>query len=387
MAGPDLSVFERNRGFSDYQRANDEFMQRKALQQAQIAESNAQIKKAAMPDYDEIGKGAFIKAATQGVESLTPVEKAALLQADSKQQTYAFNPVTGAIEPRPSMLDRAGIQLGNILQPVQNNTVATPITPPNIPSQSSNNIGQTSVMTKPQQDSALISLYGNEPAQPVILSSPPNAPFFNTSQSPKSGQKLAETNIDSGRKRVDELIASASSANAAKQAASTMAALLPDMGYTGTGAGVTSGLDKALTGVGLPNVIAGKPSARETFESQGVEAWVRAVEPLKGALTQQEGARFDKAVSNLTTTPEGIKARARLTEALANRAQEKSNFYEQYFAQNGTLTGADKIWSDWSEKNPAITDELLGVAPQRITATNANGQKIELINGQWVAVQ
>ena len=41
MVQPDLSVFQNMRGFSDYQRANEEFMLKKQLQAAQIAEAQA----------------------------------------------------------------------------------------------------------------------------------------------------------------------------------------------------------------------------------------------------------------------------------------------------------------------------------------------------------
>lgn len=50
MANPDLSVFGRNKGFMDYQRANDEFQARKALQQAQIMQAQAMAQKAMMPE-------------------------------------------------------------------------------------------------------------------------------------------------------------------------------------------------------------------------------------------------------------------------------------------------------------------------------------------------
>lgn len=340
------TMVEQPKGFNNYMRAEEEFQTKKALalQDALLKKQQLDIMRQKQNEFDidKVGQQAFIKA-SQGIE-LNPTEASALQYLDAKSPTAAFNPITGVMEQKPSLLQRAG--LGNAFNPQPART------------------GQPATQFTPQQNAQLLDVF-EPPAEPVVLNGYPNVPAFNTNQSPRSEQKLAEANIESGRKRVDEMIATASSAGAAKQAANTMTALLPDLGYTGTGANITAGIDKALTGIGLPNVVPGKPSARETFESQGVDAWVKAVEPLKGALTEREGARFDKAVSNLTTTPEGIKARARLTEALANRAREKSIFYEQYLSQNGTLTGADRIWSDWSEQNPVVTNELLGVqAPQ-----------------------
>ncbi len=173
---PDTSVFSKLQGFADYQRANQEFEQKKALQQAQIGLAQAQAQKALVPDYDEIGKGAFIQAATQGVDSLTPVQKAALLAADAKAQTFGFNPATGAMEQKPSMLDRAGIQLGDIRQPVQNSTIPALAALPTQPMVAPRPSAQPT-MTKPEQDAGILDVYGDTPAQKVVLST--DAPEYN----------------------------------------------------------------------------------------------------------------------------------------------------------------------------------------------------------------
>jgi hypothetical protein len=47
---PDISVFGKNQGYSDYQRANEEFARKKALADAQIQLAGAQAQKAAMPE-------------------------------------------------------------------------------------------------------------------------------------------------------------------------------------------------------------------------------------------------------------------------------------------------------------------------------------------------
>ena len=159
---PDTSVFSKLQGFADYQRANQEFEQKKALQQAQIGLAQAQAQKALVPDYDEIGKAAFIKAATQGADSLSPVEKASLLRLDAKEQTIVYNPATGAREQKPSLLERAGINLGNIAQP--QTPMAQPIRQP----------AAQSTMTKPEQNAAILDVYGDSPAQPVTLSTDGN---------------------------------------------------------------------------------------------------------------------------------------------------------------------------------------------------------------------
>jgi hypothetical protein len=102
---PDISVFSKNQGFDAYQRANEAFQMQKALQAAQI-------QKLAQPDIDELGKQAFLKASTGA--QLSPQETAALSYLDSKTQNVGFNPVTGALEAKPSLLQRAGV---NVAQP------------------------------------------------------------------------------------------------------------------------------------------------------------------------------------------------------------------------------------------------------------------------------
>lgn len=67
-------------------------------------------------DADKLGEAAFLKAA-QGMP-LSSQEEAALKYIDAKQQTATINPVTGATETKPSLLNRAGISLsGMMLQP------------------------------------------------------------------------------------------------------------------------------------------------------------------------------------------------------------------------------------------------------------------------------
>jgi len=110
---PDLGVFERNKSFNDYQRANEEFAQRKMLQQAQIAQANAAVEKANQFDIGKVGEQAFIKA-SQGLP-LEPIEASALQYLDAKSPTAVFNPVTGVMEQKPSLLQRAGIKGGQAM--------------------------------------------------------------------------------------------------------------------------------------------------------------------------------------------------------------------------------------------------------------------------------
>lgn len=115
---PDLGVFTRYKGFNDFQ----EEQQKNSLAQAL---AQAQIMKAMQPDADKLGEQAFLKAA-QGQE-LTPQETAALKYLDAKSPTSAFNPVTGNMEVKPGLLDRAGLNTGG--QPARTFTPPAPSTP------------------------------------------------------------------------------------------------------------------------------------------------------------------------------------------------------------------------------------------------------------------
>lgn len=103
----DSSIFSNQKTFADYQRAQEEFDLRKAESARQQQLVDAQLNKTKEIDIDKLGEMAFIKA-SQGVE-LTPTETAALNYIDSKQQTMMFNPVTGNMEQKPSLLQRAGV--------------------------------------------------------------------------------------------------------------------------------------------------------------------------------------------------------------------------------------------------------------------------------------
>lgn len=105
--------YNNSNRFLDYQKAEEEFQLKKQLANAQLAASQAELQKASQIDADKLGEQAFLKA-SQGLP-LTPQEGAALKYIDAKSPTAAFNPVTGVMEQKPSLLQRAGI--GGAFQP------------------------------------------------------------------------------------------------------------------------------------------------------------------------------------------------------------------------------------------------------------------------------
>lgn len=314
------SLFNGIKQIADYDREAQEFELRKKMAQAEL-------KKSAYLDADKIGEQAFLKAAMG--QQLTPQELAAAQFIDAKSGGMSFNPVTGEIFQKPRISDKIGLPG---MQPAQ--------TAPKMPA-------------------------------PGFMPSAPAA--SRPSMVPKSQMKFDEANIEAGRKRMDELIASRDSAATQASTDRRIVELLPSVGYTGMGGSIVGALDKGLTGLNMPNVIIGDPAAREALAGQSVSQWVNAVTPLKGALTEREGARFDQAVSGLTTTPEGIKLRAEISQALSGRAAEKTAFYQDWYQQNGTLEGADQIWQLYADQSPAITDDMLARAKPSGQATPAAG--------------
>lgn len=99
----DVSVFNKTQSISDYQRQKEALMMKNQLMRAQLA----QAMQPPEVDVNKLGEKAFLKA-SQGMQ-LSPDEMAALKYIDAKQPTSAFNPVTGAMETKPSLLDRAGL--------------------------------------------------------------------------------------------------------------------------------------------------------------------------------------------------------------------------------------------------------------------------------------
>lgn len=104
---PDLSVYDRLRSFSDYQRANEEFQMKKQLAASQMMQADAAVKRASLPDVDKIGEIAFMKAAMG--QELTPQEQAAARYVDAKSGGIMFNPVTGSMMQKPRISERIAI--------------------------------------------------------------------------------------------------------------------------------------------------------------------------------------------------------------------------------------------------------------------------------------
>lgn len=333
----DYKLLNNVASLSDFQRAQEEFDLKKQLAQAQV---ESEKKKLTQIDVDKLGEQAFMKAAMG--QGLTPEEQAAAMFIDAKSGGTSFNPVTGEIIQKQRISDKIGLP-GVAPQPPSNAPYSGPV--------------NNDFSSIPPMNPELLNGSGGYPAMGSIPIPPRGGA---DSMTPKAKQALTETNIKADRARLDEIITGANSAGAAKSSAARMSELQGRLGYTGTGAGALADADKVLSVFGGGGLIKGDPAAREAFSKEGVESWVKAVEPLKGALTEKEGFRFDKAIPSLSMTPEGIKMMNDLTLALGQRAQDKSQFYQEYFNQNGNLAGADSLWQDYADQNPVIPESFGG---------------------------
>lgn len=96
----DLSVYGKVSTLADQLRLQGEQEFNRRLVQSQIAK-NEQL------DVDKLGEVAFMKAA-QGI-ALTPQEHAAARYVDAKSGGIMFNPASGAIEQKPRISDKIGL--------------------------------------------------------------------------------------------------------------------------------------------------------------------------------------------------------------------------------------------------------------------------------------
>ena len=96
----DLSVYDKLRTVSDYQKENAESAMKRQLLQAEVS-------KAKMLDVDKLGEIAFMKDAMG--QQLTPQEIAAAQFVDAKSGGIMINPVTGVFQQKPRISDKMGL--------------------------------------------------------------------------------------------------------------------------------------------------------------------------------------------------------------------------------------------------------------------------------------
>ncbi len=343
---PDLTAFSRLKTKRDFDIEAENLDIQRALKEAEI-------RKAQMLDIDAMGEQAFFKAA-QGLP-LTAAEQAAAQFVDAKSGGTSFNPVTGELVQKPRISDKIG--LGGIAQP-------------NYQAQSgySEELPPRGTFASPDEfkDIQAIdesALYG---AMPKTAAQMPNSPLMPQSRylNPKTAMEKSRQELEAGMKEVTALRDAANTSSKAASTAGRIKSLSERSGYTGFGGGAVGMADKALTGLGMPNVISGDVAAREALAKESVDAWVSSVEPLKGALSNTEGNRFDAVTPGLSMTKEGIALMEKMGAAMAKRANQKAAYFSEYYNRTGTTTGAAEAWDKWASQNPVITDSLISGGKQ-----------------------
>lgn len=348
MVSPDLSVFDRLKTKRDFDREAEDRDFQRVLR-------DAEIRKAQMVDVEGMGEQAFFKAA-QGLQ-LTPAEEAAARFVDAKSGGVSFNPVTGELLQKPRISEKIGLggmqspQMGGMSPPAMGDLPDMQLPPVGTFATADDiaKMGNVDDYVPPLNEGALID--GSMPPLP-------SATYLN----PKEALEKRQLELKAGQEAITGLRDKASTASNAASTASRIKMLADKSGYTGLGAPVVGFADKVLTGLGAPNLIAGETGAREALAKESVDAWVSSVEPLKGALSNTEGNRFDAVVPSLNMTKQGIGVMQKMTEAMSNRAKQKASFYDSYFQRTGSISGADTAWDNWASQNPVITDELINSA-------------------------
>lgn len=145
----DLSVFDRLKSKSDFDREAEKYALEKLAKQAEI-------KKASMLDVDKLGEVAFMKAAMG--QPLTPQEEGAAKFLDAKSGGLVWDPVTGSPMQKPRISD--SIALGGAQSTVDNAAIGG--APVRLDVSQANNMGSFGIPAISETD--LMGAIGNAPA-------------------------------------------------------------------------------------------------------------------------------------------------------------------------------------------------------------------------------
>lgn len=124
--------------------------------------------------------------------------------------------------------------------------------------------------------------------------------------------------------------------------------IAPNVGYTGPAGELYGAVDDAI------GILSGDSAARGAFRSLAMEAQLAFTEKTKGSITDLEMAMFREAVPNLSQTPEANAMIAQVMQAGAARVQTRAAFFENWARKNGSLEGAQEVWTEYMRDNPII---------------------------------
>ena len=165
---------------------------------------------------------------------------------------------------------------------------------------------------------------------------------------PRDGGKLAEELSKADAASIEKMNEQASTATDLESLGNQLEQVAPNVGYTGPGGNLYGAADDLI------GVLPGDEGARGAFRSLAMEAQLTFTEKTKGAITDREMGMFREAVPNLGQRKEANKAIAQVMQAGAKRVQSRAQFFEAWARKNGSLEGAQEVWSDFMRDNPIL---------------------------------
>lgn len=143
------------------------------------------------------------------------------------------------------------------------------------------------------------------------------------------------------------------------QNASDIVASLDRFEQIGAATGIASPVQKRVAQIGafFGNEEAKRASAKfESAEALSNEFAFLATKVLKGSISEREIKLAQQQYPALLNTPEGNRIISQTHKASAQRKIQRSEFLQQYRAQNGTLAGADRQFNQFLKDNPILSE-------------------------------
>lgn len=80
----------------------------------------------------------------------------------------------------------------------------------------------------------------------------------------------------------------------------------------------------------------------------------------KGVASENDRALYTNIAPSIKDKEQAYKFNIASTSAVAQRQVDKSNFYNDWFEQNGNLVGVDKAWSNYTKSTPLFQRGVVG---------------------------
>lgn len=105
--------------------------------------------------------------------------------------------------------------------------------------------------------------------------------------------------------------------------------------------------------LGLPDI-----STVEQFQSISGRFLMDELAKQKGPQTEGDAQRMQRTLASLSNTPKANEFIVNMAIAIERSKIEKADFYEDYMADNGTLSGVSRAWRESPKYNQSVFDYL-----------------------------